>query len=208
MFDQIHQRGERSGVVRPSVSRVHRTRRGRSRSRWWLLVALSVVGVACSSGEPSDASATPSVAGTTTTTTRPEGVTESAQASPVTSNEATDVTAPDDPIEPDVTDAADPPPNSSPTSAAADGSFCDELERLLDDWASDELDPAGLTPRYQALAGIAPGELVESFDILAEGNAILVATLDGDALPDEAAYDSAGERVAEYALTECGYDPF
>ena len=102
-----------------------------------------------------------------------------------------------------------PPPSTSPPSAstgpATTGSFCDELERLIDDWVvGDTLGPPELTGRYAALAAIAPDEHVQPLGVLEEGNVVLVATRDIDQLPDKDAYEAAGAQVARYAAEVCG----
>lgn len=79
------------------------------------------------------------------------------------------------------------------------GSFCDQFAEFLDAWAADELTPADLTAEYEALGIIAPDELVEPLEILAEGNE---AALAGRSIPEE--YDAAGQTMADYARDQCG----
>lgn len=112
----------------------------------------------------------------------------------------------------DVTTTTIPPPTDTSLPETtdtslfpADASFCESLEVFFEAWALF-LQPADLTPAYETLGELAPPELVNDFAVLAEGNAILVATLDRDALPDPDGYDASGARVAAYAVDECGID--
>ena len=172
------------------MTTVPRSERRLPRPLWaWVLVAILALATGCDSSDEQTAG---TETASSTTLIAGSGGTE----------------PPDDAAPAGTTPTTVPPPSPStpsPSTPPTTGSFCDELERLIDDWVvGDTLGPPELTGRYAALAAIAPNELVESLGVLEEGNAVLVATRDIDQLPDKDAYEAAGAQVARYAAEVCG----
>ncbi len=85
-------------------------------------------------------------------------------------------------------------------TASSGGDFCAEMDTFLGEWVNDEIGPVDLTQRYLDLATIAPAEMVEPLNVLAEGNEAFLNSQDFDM----ASYDAAGNAMIDYSSNTCG----
>lgn len=105
-----------------------------------------------------------------------------------------------------ISEASASEPSDDPTAGVdptGEGDFCTQLAQFFDAWLTDQIGPVDLTGEYLRLADIAPGELVEHFQVLADGNEEALAS--GE-ISNQGAHDASGAAVAEYAMRECGID--
>ena len=155
-----------------------------------LLVTVLTLLIACGTDEPvADDGGTSQDEPTTTA------------ASPAPEPEPVDTTTAS--TEPEAEPEPEPEPDAADETIPSEADFCDALFLTLEAWAKfDILDPPDLTMAYETLGDLSPPELVDEFEVLAEGNDILVATRDSSQLPP--GYDEAGATVAAYAVDECG----